>query len=154
MKTTVYLNQATEERFKKIKTSNPDYSLSEAVEVGLKFEEERINTQLTGMSEQIATNGTDDHGEFYGTKAKFMGVKLAHVRVRQSGPESYEYETLYLTKKGKYLIQYATEKDDVGEIVWRYEICPTVKELQQKASPTLLTQAGRTEGEFLEDLDI
>lgn len=154
MKTTVYLNQPTEERFKWIKANNPEYSLSEAVEVGLKFEEERLSAQLTGMKEQIAINGTDDRGEFYGTKAKFMGARLAHVRVRQIGPETYENETLYLTKKGKYLIQFATEKEDEGETVWSYEICPTVKELQGKASPVLLTQAGRTEGEFLEDLDI
>jgi hypothetical protein len=154
VKTTVYLNQPTEERFKKIKASNPDYSLSEAVELGLKVEEERISTQLTGMEEQIAKKGTDDRGDFYGTKAKFVGRKLAQEQVGQVGDETYVWQTIYLTKKGKYLLQEATVDERDGETVYGYEVCNTIKELQEKASAVVLSKAGRTEGEFLPDLDI
>jgi len=154
VKTSVYLNEAAEERFKKIKAINPSYNVSEAADAGLKLEEARIDTQLTGMEEQIAINGTDARGEFYGTKAKFVGRKLAHEQVRQVGIESYEYEILYLTKKGKYLLQFITEDQSDGEQVFTYKICNSLKELQAIASPVVLTKAGSTECEFLEELDI
>lgn len=154
VKTTIYLNQPSEERYKKIKAINPSYSLSEAAEEGLKLEEVKLDTQLTGMCEQVATKGSESSQGFYGAKAKFVGRKLAHEQINQVGPEAYEYQTLYLTKKGKYLIQYSKEDLSAGEFVYDYEICHSVKELQVKASPILLTKAGNTAGELLEDLDI
>jgi hypothetical protein len=154
VKTTIYLNQPSEERYKKIKAINPSYSLSEAAEEGLKLEEVKLDTQLTGMEEQIATKGTHLRGDFYGTKAKFIGIKLAHERTGEVGPDRYEYQTLYLTKKGKYLLQISTEDARDGEIVQDYKVCNSIAELQKVASPVLLTKAGTTEGELLPDLDI
>lgn len=154
MKTTIYLNQPSEERYKKIKAINPNYSLSEAAEEGLKLEETKLDTQLTGMAEQVATKGSESSMGFFGAKAKFVGRKLAQEQIKQVGPDAYEYQILYLTKKGKYLIQFSTEDTAVGEFVSDYVICHSIKELQEKASPILLTKAGSTAGELLEDLDI
>lgn len=154
MKTTVYLNEAAEERLKKIKAINPSYTVSEAADAGLKLEEAKVDAQLTGITEQIAFRGSSIMGEFIGTKAKFFGRELATVRTSQTGPDTYEYQKLYITKKNQYLIQFDEHDEHYYEQKLDYEICPTVKELQQKASPTLLTSAGRTKGEFLEDLDI
>jgi len=154
MKTTVYLNKTAEELLKRAKEYDPDYSVSNAIEEGLSQFVEKMNIQFTGMEEQIATKGTSSHGEFYGAKAKFIGKKLAQVRIGEIGPDSDEYQTLYLTKKGKYLVQIITEDSRDGDQVYEYHICHTLKELQGIASPLLLTKAGNTEGELLEDLDI
>jgi hypothetical protein len=154
MKTTVYLNEAAEERFKKIKAVNPNYSLSEATDAGLRLEETKVDTQLSGMEEQIAVKGNSNQGAFYGTKAKFVGRKLARVQIGPVGVDAYDYQTLYFTKKGKYLIQFTTENDIIGDYEYTYVICNTIEELQQEASAKLLTEAGTTAGEFLEDLDI
>ena len=154
MKTTVYLNEAAEERFKKIKAINPTYSLSEATDAGLKLEEAKVDTQLTGMVDQIAKKGDMFNGDFYGTKAKFIGRVLADTPTGQVGSDEVEHQTLYITKKGQYLIQKTVCCTVSGNEKYEYEVCPTVQDLQQKASPNLLTKAGKTEGELLEDLDI
>lgn len=154
MKTTVYLNKTAEELLKRAKEYDPDYSVSNAIEEGLKQFVDKMNAQFTGMSEQIAVKGSETSEGFYGTKAKFIGKKLAHAEIKQVGPEAYEYQTVFLTKKGKYLVQYSTENVSVSEFVYDYEVCHSVKELQEKASPTVLSKAGKTEGELLEDLDI
>ena len=154
MKSSVYLNKTAEELFQRAKEYDPEYSLSMAVEEGLTQFVEKMNIQFTGMEEQIATLGSMDCGDFYGTKAKFIGKKLAHERIGEVEPDIDEYQTVYLTKKGKYLVQYAFQNATAGEIEYKYEICHSVKELQEKASPILLTKAGKTAGELLPDLDI
>jgi len=154
MKTTVYLNKTAEELLKRAKEYDPDYSVSIAAEEGLKQFVEKKNIQFTGMKEEIAKKGTYSSEEFYGSQARFNGRKLAHERIAMVGQDTYEYQTLYLTKKGKYLVQITTVDERDGEQVLDYYICHTLKELQGKASPILLTKAGKTPGEFLPDLDI
>lgn len=154
MKTSVYLNKAAEERYKKIKAIEPDYSLTMATDAGLKVKIEQMNAQLTDMTEQIAWKGNQVREGYFGTKVKFFGKKLASVETNQVGPESYEYQTLYLTKKGNYLVQITIEDKSVGDYEYDYEVCYSIKELQEKASPILLTKAGKTPGELLEEIDI
>lgn len=154
MKTTVYLNKDTEELFQRAKEYDPDYSISNAVEEGLRQFVDRMNIQYTGMSEQIASKGTKTPDGFYGSKAKFVGKNLASIQTRQVGLQSYEYQDLFLTKKGKYLIQKTIEDSSIGEQVLDYIVCHSMKELQKEASPLILTLAGNTAGELLEDLDI
>lgn len=154
MKTTVYLNKTAEDLFQRAKEFNPDYSISNAVEEGLRVFVDKMNIQYTGMDEQIATTGSNSSEGFFGNKVKFVGKKLASTNTNQVDPEIKETQTLYLTKKGKYLIQADVIDLRDGESKHMYEICHTVKELQEKASPVLLVKAGNTAGELLEELDI
>lgn len=154
MKTTVYLNKDTEELLKRAKEYDPDYSVSNAVEDGLRYFVDKMNNQYTGMSEQIAIKGNECPEGFFGSKAKFVGKKLADVETGQVGQYEYERQALFLTKKGKYLIQKKIQTTGFHQIKYDYIVCNTIKDLQDEAEAVLLTAAGKTAGELLEDLDI
>lgn len=154
MKTTVYLNKVAEELLQRAKEYDPDYSVSNAIEEGLKHFVERMEKRFTGMSEKIATQGTLSHGEFCGSKSKFIGKQLASMDLGESGFAKTRVGTLYLTKKGKYLYQYVDQDERDGEQKYDYEICHSFKELNEKVPAVLREKAGSTAGELLDELDI
>ncbi|BBA71035.1 hypothetical protein [Geobacter sulfurreducens] len=155
MKTTVYLNKNAEEYYRRAKEYDPDYSLSDATSEGLKQFVEKMDAQFRGMTEICILDGTEDRLStlIYGRMVKFIGKKLSSYTV-EIGQSKYQYENLYLTKKGKYLYQAGEDIEDTGELTSRFVVCHTLKELREKASPSLLMQAGNSVGEFLEELDV
>jgi hypothetical protein len=155
VKTTVYLNKVAEELYRRAKEYNPDYSLSDATQEGLKQFVEKMDAHFKGMTEIPILEGTEDRFNkvIFGRMVKFIGKKLSHTEL-EIRDDVYEYENLFLTKKGKYLLQYGINDEQSGELTSKFEVCHSLKELREKASSELLMRAGETAGEFLEELDV
>jgi hypothetical protein len=155
MKTTVYLNKDTEELYRRAKEIEPNYSISDAVKEGIKLFVNSMEAKYSGMQEIILFEGTEyrAEGEEVGKRVKFVGKVLGSIETRRVGEFEAEFQKLFLTRKGKYILETFYEDTD-GTRTSSFEICHTLEELREKADPYLLMNAGETKGELLEELDV
>ncbi len=151
----VYIPEKQEELLKQAMEYGGD-STSGVIIKALEIYVSHMEDRYKGIEEKIILDGTIDHrtGEIFGRKVKFYGKELASIRTREVGPEAVEHQTLYLTKKGKYILETTIFDKSAGEESTTFEVCHSLDDLRQKANADLLVKAGKTAGEFLEELDV
>lgn len=116
-----------------------------------RYVEERADS-LQGVKEHIVWEGTKlDKVESVGRYVRFYAKQIAHAGGEHEN-EHYYWETLYFTKKKKYLV--VRESWDGFEGETRIEYADTVAELSKNGLLTELIEQLRTSREAAEFLDV
>lgn len=127
MKRTFVVPDEKEEVYEKFKASVPEVS-SKLVELMEEYvrKHEAVSEQ---MVEQTIYDGTDNCGIFKGDTFKFYGVLLVkdkHTTLRDLDVE------IYLTKKGKFLVQITKEEGNKPIESYKYKVYEDYFEMKEK----------------------
>lgn len=142
-KTTIYLNKEAQAVFDKAKEYAGD-NLSSIIAQGLKFYVDKMDAQSKGMVDLIIFEGSryiggDDMKR--GKNIKFVGRELATANVEDDGNE--DTLTLYLTRKGKFLLHKASLNKLGTDATYSYKIYETYADLLADGLPGRMLDEAR-----------
>jgi hypothetical protein len=132
MKRTFVVPDDKETVYEKFKAHVPEVS-SKLVELMEEYvcKQEAVSKQMTLLPVHEGTEFVADN-IFKGDSAKFYGVKISSGTFFKSDKMSID-KTIYLTKKGKFLVYSTTTKQLEREIVYSYNIYEDYFEMKEKA---------------------
>lgn len=156
-KTTIYLNKEAQATYDKAKEYAGD-NLSSIIAQGLTFYVNKMDAQAKGMEDQIIFEGEHfgDDDMRQGKNIKFVGRKLATGKVGQGDGELETIYTLYLTRKGKFLV-HIYSLDMVAMVArFTYKIYETYAEVLAAGLPSKMLDEARKQMPDVacEELDI
>jgi hypothetical protein len=157
-KTTIYLNKEAEVIYQKAKEYAGD-NLSAVIVQGLKLYVEKMEMMTKGMQEIIIFVGKnylmDQMAQ--GKNMKFIGMKLASETTQDIyGERVVQIHTLYLTRKGKFLMDSTTVDEKEYTETSNYKIYETFSDVMAAGYPyKLLDEARKMIPEIAcEELDV
>ncbi|MBT0652907.1 hypothetical protein [Geomobilimonas luticola] len=144
-KTTIYLNKEAEEIYRQAKEYAGD-NLSAVIVQGLKLYVEKMDMMAKGMTEQVIFDGKRFMHEdiCQGKNLKFIGMKLAEGSTEYGhGDEYCHCFTLYLTRKGKFLV--ASSNVDQKSYIenFFYKVFDTFTEVMAAGYPSSMLEEAR-----------
>ena len=157
-KTTIYLNKEAEEIYQVAKEYAGD-NLSAVIVQGLKLYVDKMDTMTKGMEEVIIFDGIKNLVDMIsrGKNLKFIGIKLAETPATDLYGDSELYVfRLYLTRKGKFLVDKKVFTGDKAFANYSYKVFDTFSKVTEEGYPDrLLNDARKNMPEVAcEELDV
>ncbi len=144
-KTTIYLNKESEEIYKKAKEYAAG-NLSHVIVQSLKLYVDKMETTEKGMKEVVIFVGKyfPDGDISQGKNLKFIGRLIAEGSTDYGQGDQYTRKYfLYLTRKGKFLVEGAYfSREELAEITY-YKVYDTFLEIMQAGYPAEMLEEAR-----------